>query len=209
MAAVLVWLAWAGSWWLLTAGAVPLAVWLWVLWFFRDPPRDTPHSPGLFVSPADGTVSDITPVGPQCELGRSGLRLGVFMSIFDVHVNRSPCQGRVQAVEHRDGAFLDARDPSASDRNEAATIRMTYPWAGREYPIVVRQVAGLIARRIVTDLAEGQSLARGDRIGMIKFGSRLELLVPQELVGEVRAKVGQRVRAGETVLVAAPSGDAE
>ena len=207
VAALLVWLAWAVSWWLLAILAAPLAAWGWVLWFFRDPPRDTPPAGELFLSPADGTLSDITPIGPDGELGRNGVKLGIFMSIFDVHVNRSPADARVRAVEHRSGAFLDARDPSAGERNESATIHMTYERGGMEYPIVVRQVAGLIARRIITDLTEGQTLRRGERIGMIKFGSRVELLLPDELVGEVRVEVGRHVRAGETVLVAGPSGE--
>jgi len=194
---------------LLAVLVVPLAVWAGVVWFFRDPERRIPDEPGVFVSPADGRVTDITPVGPDGPLGRDGVRIGVFMSLFDVHVNRCPDAARVERIQHRPGALLDARDPGASERNESATITMTVRRDGREYPFVVRQIAGLVARRIVTDLSEGDRVARGQRIGMIKFGSRLELLVPRELAAEVRVRVADRVRAGETVLVGSRSGATE
>jgi len=192
-------------WW--AAVLVPVGiVWGWVLLFFRDPSRTPPEEDGAFLSPADGTVADITNIGPDSALGTDGVKVGVFMSIFNVHVNRSPCDGRVRSVEHNDGTFLDVRKPEAAFRNESTTIHMTHVRGGREHTIVVRQIAGLIARRIITDLAVGQEMGRGERIGMIKFGSRLELLVPRELVGEVRVAVGQPALAGRTVLVAAPKG---
>jgi phosphatidylserine decarboxylase len=184
---------------------VPLALWLWVLWFFRDPDRPAPQMSAGLVSPADGHISDITPIGPESELGRPGVRIGIFMSVFDVHVNRSPAPARVESVVHRKGAFLDARDPQASERNESATIRLTCNRAGVDYPLVVRQVAGLLARRIVTELAPGQSLLRGQRIGMIKFGSRVEVLAPPELAGKIFVELGQKVLAGQTVLAAGMS----
>jgi phosphatidylserine decarboxylase len=190
---------------LLPIGPIVL-LWLWVMWFFRDPDRNVPEEPGVFVSPADGVVADVTPIGPDSALGVDGLQVGVFMSIFSVHVNRSPCDGRVEGIEHHAGAFLDVRKPQAAWQNESTTIRLACDFGGRTHRIVVRQVAGLIARRIVTDLAKGQTVRRGQRIGMIKFGSRLELLVPRELVGEVRVAVGAKAVAGKTVLIAAPKG---
>lgn len=194
--------AWlARCWTLLAILVVPLAVWAWVLWFFRDPERAAPEGDGLFVSPADGRVTDITPLGADSALGREGVQIGIFMSVFDVHVNRCPETARVRKVEHRKGAFLDARDPAATERNESATISLQTALDGQEHAWIVRQVAGLIARRIVTDLAEGQSLARGQRIGMIKFGSRMEVLVPRELAAKVQVRVGQKVQAGKTVLL--------
>jgi len=196
-------MAWRMSWLCAVPIAPILAVWAWVLWFFRDGDRDIPDEPGAFVSPADGTVADITPVGPDSPLGADGLQIGVFMDIFSVHVNRAPCDGRVESVEHHDGAFLDVRKAEAFTRNESATIRLAYRHAEKDYRVVVRQVAGLIARRIVTDLARGQTVRRGQRIGMIKFGSRLELLVPRELAAEVRVAIGSKTVAGQTVLVAA------
>ncbi len=177
--------------------------------FFRDPERTPPDGSGLFVVPADGRVADVTPLGADGELGCDAVKIGVFMSLADVHVNRSPADGRVDRIEHRDGTYLDARDPHASDRNEAAAIRMTCRDDRGEFPIIVRQVAGLVARRIVTDLSEGQTVARGERIGMIKFGSRLELVVPRSRTGRVRVSVGDRVTAGETVLIDAGEADHE
>jgi len=182
---------------------VPLAaVWLWVLWFFRDPKRYPPHGEGLLISPADGRVSDITPIGGDSPLGEPGIRVGVFMSVFSVHVNRSPAEVKVEHVEHVPGVFLDARNPLASERNESASIFLSYRQGNKVYPIVIRQVSGFLARRIVTDLREGQSLQAGEKIGMIKFGSRMELLVPETLAPKVMVRIGDHVRAGESVLVA-------
>ncbi|HUS91040.1 MAG TPA: phosphatidylserine decarboxylase [Phycisphaerae bacterium] len=194
-----------GPLWLVPVAAI-VPAWLWATWFFRDPDRQVPGEPGLFVSPADGVVADVTPLGPDSALGTDGTQIGVFMSIFSVHVNRMPCDATVVAVQHRPGAFLDVRKPQAALRNESTTIRLTVAHGGREHPVIVRQVAGLVARRIVTDLVPGSAVRRGQRFGMIKFGSRLELLVPRELVGEVRVAVGDRAVAGRTVLLAAPKG---
>lgn len=184
---------------------LPLAVYGWILWFFRDPQRETPSEPGLVISPADGRVADITNVGPDSELGRDGVKIGIFMNVFNVHVNRSPVEATVEEVIHRPGAFLDVRDPHASEKNESTTIRLRYNHEGTELPIVVRQIAGLVARRIVTDLKNNQSLQRGEKIGMIKFGSRLEVFLPNELQGEVRVQLGQKAFAGSTILFAAQS----
>jgi phosphatidylserine decarboxylase len=191
------WLAWP-------AAVVPLALWLWVLWFFRDPQRQPPAEAGVFLSPADGRVTDITAVGTDGELGLEGLRIGIFMSVFDVHVNRSPCAGVVERIDRHRGTFLDARDPAAWGRNESATIRLGCARNGEVHPVIVRQVAGLVARRIVTDAKIAQEVVPGQRIGMIKFGSRVELAVARSMVGEVRVQVGQTVRAGQTVLMTEP-----
>jgi len=180
---------------------LPAAIWLWVLWFFRDPRRHVPLGDGLLLSPADGRVTDITPIGPDSELGVEGVRIGIFMSLFDAHVNCSPAEATVEGLTHRDGTFFDARDPRAAERNESATIRLAYRYGERDVPLVVRQIAGLVARRIVTDLAPGRALRAGERIGMVKFGSRVELMVPRELIGDVRVDLGDRVRGGLSVLV--------
>jgi len=189
--------SWSG--WLLV-GALVACVWGWVIWFFRDPDRRPPEGEHLLVSPADGRVTDVTRLGADSILGCDGVQIGVFMNVFDVHVNRSPCSGTVEAVEHKPGSFLDARDPAASQRNEAATITIRHRRGERDFPVIVRQIAGLVARRIVTDLAVGQEISRAQRIGMIKFGSRLEVLMPDELAVEVTVTVGQKVRAGRTIL---------
>ena len=197
-------LSWTHTPWLAPAAVPVLALWGWAIWFFRDPDRLAPDEPGVFVSSADGVVADITPVGPDEALGVEGTRIGVFMNVFNVHVNRAPCHAQVVSVDHQPGVFLDVRKPEAAFRNESATIRLSVTHAGRQHPVLVRQVAGLVARRIVTDLSPGQQVRRGQRMGMIKFGSRLELWVPTELVGEVRVSVGDPAVAGLTVLVAAP-----
>jgi len=181
----------------------PTVVYVWLLWFFRDPEVRGPEEEGLFLTPADGIVADITPVGKDSELGCDGVRIGVFMSIFNIHVNRMPCDGRIEEVVHHPGEFLDVRRTEAYERNESTTIRLSHRFRGTVYPVVVRQIAGLIARRIVTCLKPGQELARGQRFGMIRFGSRLELLLPEPLAGNIRVRVGDRARLGETVLAAA------
>lgn len=204
LAGLCIWLGIAVGWAFWPLAGLLLVVWGWVIAFFRDPERTPPDGAGLFVSAADGRVTDITPIGEESLLGREGVKVGVFMSIFDVHVNRAPCDATVEQIEHRKGIYLDARDPASSEKNESTTILLTVEHDGQRYPVVLRQIAGFVARRIVTDLQQGRSMRRGERIGMIKFGSRCELLVPSELAGEVRVEPGQHVTAGETVLVAAP-----
>ncbi len=197
-------LAWVYTPWLAAAAGPVLVVLGWAIWFFRDPQRDAPDEPGVFVSSADGVVADITPVGPDEALGASGTRIGVFMSIFNVHVNRAPCDGQVVSIEHHPGVFLDVRKPEAAFRNESTNIRFAVTQGGKQHTVLVRQIAGLVARRIVTDLSPDQKVRCGQRLGMIKFGSRLELWLPRELVGDVRVSVGDPAVAGVTVLAAAP-----
>ena len=145
-------------------------------------------------------MTEVTRLDHDDRLGGPGLRVGIFLSIFDVHINRSPCAGTVRSVVYRKGRFLDARDPRSGPDNEANTLIID-PQPPLRGPIVVRQVAGLIARRIICHAAEGTKLAAGERFGLIKFGSRTELIVPDD--GTVRAVVesGAKVRAGITVLV--------
>ncbi|NLF33241.1 MAG: phosphatidylserine decarboxylase family protein [Planctomycetes bacterium] len=176
------------------------AVWLWVLWFFRDPQRTVPAGEGLFVSPADGLVTDMTPLGADSELGCEGVRIGVFMSIFDVHVNRAPCDGVVTRLAGNVGRNLDVRRRDAWRLNESHLMLLDHTADGVVHPVGVRQVAGLVARRIVCRVNVGDTVARGERFGLIKFGSRLELLLPSTLGAEPVVRVGQRVYAGTTVL---------
>lgn len=204
---VLLGLAGVSIWWLwpwigLALAAPPLVVWVWVIAFFRDPDRPVPQEPGLFVSPADGTVTDITPLGPDSELGREGVSVGIFLSVFSVHINRAPCQGEVVETKYRKGEFLDARDREAGRRNESMALRLNYRHAGQTYPIIAKQIAGKIARRIICHAQPGQTLARGERFGLIKFGSRTELLLPKELAGDIRVHVGQKVQGAKTILAA-------
>ncbi len=189
----------AWPWWLLAA---PLwLVWLFVLAFFRDPSRTIPGEPGLLVAPADGKVTDVTPLASCDGIDGPALQIGIFLSIFDVHINRSPCDGRIVQTHHQDGAFFDARDPRASRSNESNTVILEPQAAGIVGPIIVRQIAGLIARRIVCHPKPGASLRRGQVFGMIKFGSRTELIVPAASGLTVAVEVGQQVWAGQTVLM--------
>ncbi|HZM00079.1 MAG TPA: phosphatidylserine decarboxylase [Planctomycetota bacterium] len=190
LAALLGWLV--QPW--LAAALLPPA--LFVLNFFRDPERSAPGGEDQLVSPADGLVSDIVTLTDPA-LGVPATRIGIFLNVFDVHVNRAPCAGRVTAVQRRDGGCFDARDARAVEQNRAATIVLQRP-DGR--PLAVRQITGLIARRIVCPAQVGQALSRGERYGMIRFGSRTELIVPQSELAEVLVKVGDRARGGETLL---------
>jgi phosphatidylserine decarboxylase len=180
--------------------AVPVAViWIWLISFFRDPDRPIPSEPGLMVSPADGKVTDIIEL-PDCDLvGGPAVRIGIFLSVFSVHVNRSPCDGRVVAVNYRKGRFINALHfDKASEHNEASTLVLAD--AGGQPIAAVRQIAGLIARRIICTAAVGDSLSRGQRLGMIKFGSRTELYIPKRLSPQVVVSVGQAVRGAKHVV---------
>jgi phosphatidylserine decarboxylase len=171
---------------------------LWCYYFFRDPERVTPARPGLIVSPADGIVSLIEPAVPPAELGLPDVvltRVSVFMSVFNCHVNRAPVAGRVTRVAYRPGKFLNASLDKASADNERNGIVIEMA-DGRPLPVV--QIAGLVARRIVCFTGEGQSLGRGERFGLIRFGSRLDVYLPDGVVPLVR--VGQTMVAGETVI---------
>ena len=180
---------------------VPILLWAGVMFFFRDPSRQ-PERADAFISPADGKVVEISSIGPEGILGRSARRIGIFMSILDVHVNRSPCGAIVEEIEHHKGGHLDARNPKSSQVNESSTIRLSITTDdGRTFPVIVRQIAGIIARRVITDLRPGQYLRVAERIGMVKFGSRVELIIPEELIGKVAVKMGDKVKAGKTVLI--------
>jgi phosphatidylserine decarboxylase len=175
---------------------VPLPIWLFVLAFFRDPERHAAGGEDDLASPADGLVSDITTLDDPA-LRAPATRIGIFLSVFNVHVNRAPCAGEVVDVRHRPGGYHDARDPRAIEHNRAATIVLARPDGRR---VGVRQITGLIARRIVCPVSEGRRLARGERYGMIRFGSRTELIVETAALDEVLVQVGQTVHGGRTLL---------
>ncbi len=187
----------AATWW--WPGLIPVgAVWLGLLLFFRDPPREIPRDDRAWLAPADGTVTEITPIEQDERLGGPAVRLGIFLSIFDVHVNRSPCAGVVRSVEYRRGDFHDARSPLASGQNESNTLVLD---AGADLgPVVVKQIAGRIARRIVCAATVGDRLAAGQRFGMIKFGSRTELVLARPAELEICVRIGDAVKAGVTIL---------
>lgn len=186
----------AAFWW---PGAIPVVVvWLVLLLFFRDPPRRVPQDAWAWVSPADGTVTDITAIAHEESLAGPAVRVGIFLSVFSVHLNRSPCAGVVRHVEYRRGAFHDARAAESSTENESNTIVLDGgPVLGR---VMVKQIAGLIARRIVCAAKIGDRLAAGQRYGMIKFGSRTELTLARPDEVEFCVRVGDSVRAGATIV---------
>jgi phosphatidylserine decarboxylase len=177
--------------------ALPALLLLWTLWFFRDPERRVPAEPGLLVSPADGTVTEVSRVPRTDFFDEPATRIGIFLSVFNVHVNRAPCDGVVKTTRYTPGKFLDARHPDSGAQNESNAILLD---RGPDGPILVRQVAGAIARRIVCAIRPEDKVERGQRIGMIKFGSRTELYVPERVLSEVAVKIGDTVKGGETIL---------
>jgi len=186
------------GWWIAGWLFWPLAILTaWVAYFFRDPPRVTPVRDGLVIAPADGTVTQIANALPPPELGlatRPLLRVSIFMNVFDCHVNRSPVTGRIQKIAYKAGKFLNADLDKASEENERNGFIIEAPVGS----FGVVQIAGLIARRIVVWSKEGESVGVGDRLGMIRFGSRVDVYFPEgvrPIVG-----VGQRTIAGETIL---------
>jgi phosphatidylserine decarboxylase len=178
-------------------GWIGIALTVWCALFFRDPVRVTPVRAGLLVSPADGRVSQVTETAPPPELGMGDAplpRVSIFMSVFDCHINRSPIAGQVERVAYKAGIFLNADLDKASEDNERNSFLIAAP----EARIAVVQIAGLVARRIVPWVSEGGSVAAGQRIGMIRFGSRVDVYLPAGrsfLVAQ-----GQRAVAGETVI---------
>jgi phosphatidylserine decarboxylase len=185
----------AVAFWPLTA--LPLVLWGLLVNFFRDPERVPPEGEGRVVSPADGRVADIETVREDEFLHSEAHRIGIFLSIFDVHVNRVPVAGKVAYRAYRPGKFHNAMGTAAAGENECALVGVERADGSR---VLVRQVAGLIARRIVTACAVGDELRRGQRFGMVKLGSRLEVYVPTSLPFRPTVAVGDKVRAGESVL---------
>jgi phosphatidylserine decarboxylase len=196
--AVTVALVYFGGWYRLLALGPGVVLGL-IVYFFRDPPRRVPTEPGLFVSPADGRVAEITPLDHDEFIGGAAVRIGIFLSIFNVHLNRAPARTRVIRMRYSPGLFLNAMNPQSALRNENL-------WIGLEEVdlpyrrLVVRQIAGLFARRIVCNLRPDETLDRGQKFGMIKLGSRTELILAAEPGLEVCVKVGDKVHAGSTVM---------
>ena len=170
----------------------------YTLFFFRDPNRDIPADPNAVVAAADGTVTEISEVVEAEVLKTKMLRVGIFLSIFDVHTNRAPIDGRIIYRQHRKGLCLDARSAECSAKNEA----MTWAFENPRSTLVVRQLTGAIARRIVAWADVGDELKKGDRFGMIRFGSRTEVYLP--LTASVLVKVGEHVAGGSTIIARLP-----
>jgi phosphatidylserine decarboxylase len=193
VAAAVIWAT--GNWiW----GIAPVLLAAFFLWFFRDPRRAVPAGEGLIVSPGDGliteTVTVTTPEGPR-------QRISIFLSVFDVHVNRSPIAGVLAAVRYQKGQYLNAMNPASADRNEQNVVTVR----GDGVEVTFKQIAGLLARRIVFKPSQGDRVERGQRVGLIKFGSRVDVLIPAEAV--IKVKVGQRVKGGASVLASVFTGD--
>ena len=179
--------------------ALPAALLCLIVYFFRDPPRRVPREPGLLVAPADGKVVEVTRLDHDEFIGGPAVRIGIFLSVLNVHVNRSPCTARVIALRYTPGKFLTALDPASSLHNE-------HTWIGLEEEssphrkLVVRQISGVLARRIVCNLRPGEVVARGAKFGMIKLGSRTELILPDTEGLKIEVAPGRRVKAGSSVM---------
>ena len=175
--------------------AIPFLLAVFFLIFFRDPEREIPAGPGLIVSPGDGKVEEAewieTTAGAR-------FRVSIFLSVFDVHVNRAPISGKVTLMEYREGQFLNAMSPESAILNEQTLIVIE----DGENSVSFKQIAGLLARRIVCDLKTGDVVQRGQRMGMIKFGSRVDVLMPADV--ELRVKPGDRVQGGKSILGVLP-----
>ncbi len=186
----------AFTWWY--AAPITGALFLLVVSFFRDPPRRIPQEPGLLVSPADGKVVEVARLDHDEFVGEPVVRIAIFLTLFNVHVNRMPCRARAIRFRYSPGKFLHADHPQASTQNESMWIGLEQDEAPYRR-MVCRQVSGMVARRIVCDLRPGETLERGQKFGMIKFGSRTELIVPAEGF-EPAVKVGQWIKAGRDVI---------
>jgi phosphatidylserine decarboxylase len=179
---------WIISWPLV---AIPVLLAAFFLWFFRDPERAIPEGHGLVVSPADGKVTEVAPIHTP---DGDRIRLSIFLNVFDVHVNRAPIAGVIRRVQYKKGEYLNAMDPASAERNEQSVVTME----GEGCIVTIKLIAGLLARRIVFLPKEGDTLLRGQRVGLIKFGSRCDLVLPGD--AHIRVERGQRVKGGETIL---------
>src|SRR5450631_3660312 len=188
-AGLLAWLT--GPWWALPA--VLLAAFF--LWFFRDPERIVPAAPNAVVSPADGKVTDLSPLTVD---GILRTRISIFLNVFDVHVNRSPIAGVIRDVRYQRGKFLNAMGANSAEQNEQNVVTVE----GEGRTVIFKQIAGLIARRIVFNFKVGDPVACGERVGLIKFGSRVDVLFDRDAA--IQVKPGDRVKGGATVLAVLP-----
>src|SRR6266436_4204096 len=170
---------------------VPVLLAAFFLWFFRDPDRVIPTDPGAVVSPADGKVTDVSVVNVS---GEQFKRISIFLNVFDVHVNRSPISGVIRSAHYQTGKFLNAMAPKSAECNEQNTVTVD----GEGHTIIFKQIAGLLARRIVFTKKIGDTVKRGERVGLIKFGSRTDVLL--DASAQVEVKIGDRVKGGSSIL---------
>ena len=184
-------------WWLTVPAfaVIPLLLAAFFLWFFRDPERTVPSEPGLIVSAADGKVTDVSPTQLN---GKPCTRISIFLNVFDVHVNRAPIAGVVREVVYQKGRFGNAMDAVSAEANEQTIVTVE----GEGMVLVFKQIAGLLARRIVFNHKPGDNLVRGQRVGLIKFASRTDVIFPSP--NQLNVKVGDRVKGGSTILARVP-----
>jgi len=183
----------------LIVGALTIIT-LWIISFFRDPYRKVPKNPKIVLAPADGKITDVERVEKNDFIGQKAVRIGIFMSIFDVHINRAPCNAKVEKITYRWGRHKNAMYPGSggvNESNELGLVRTENP----QDRLIVRQISGAIARRIVCTPHKGESLTAGQKFGMIKFGSRTEIMFPLREQALLVVKIGDKVKAGETVIV--------
>jgi phosphatidylserine decarboxylase len=185
--------------WVFIATELILSILLvFVTAFFRDPFRASPQDDNILLSPADGRITDIEEIQNEYT-GGPALRIGIFLSIFDAHINRAPCEVKVAKIEYKKGKFKDARNPSAGKVNESNDLKLVRIKEPAD-KLIVRQISGAVARRIVCKAGAGDVLSGGEKFGMIKFGSRTELYVPLSSDIECAVRVGEKVKAGLTIL---------
>ncbi len=196
---IVIFLTLLGFWIWLPLGLLGIGLLLFVLYFFRDPQRDIPQEPGVIVSAADGKVVRVDETEEIYFSNKPMKRIAVFLSVFDVHINRTPYESKIVDTHHHAGEFLDARDPQCDIKNEA----FNWLFQTDRGNIIVRQIAGLIARRIIPWRTPGAQMSRGEQFGMIKFGSRTDVFLPLDC--EICVKAGDRVKGGETIIARFPN----
>jgi phosphatidylserine decarboxylase len=176
------------------------AVLVWNLSFFRDPQRSCPTDSNLLLSPADGQITDIEQVENNVFIGGSATRIGIFLSIFNTHINRAPCNVKVEKITYKKGKYKNALNPESARVNESNELNLVRTDSPQDR-LIVRQISGAIARRIVCDTTEGSELTGGEKFGMLKFGSRTELYLPLRENAKCMVKIGDKVKAGLTTLI--------
>ncbi len=187
-------------WAIISIEAILAIILVWVLSFFRDPHRPVPADKNLLLAPADGRVTDIEAIDENSFIGGAAIRIGIFLSIFDVHINRAPCNAKVEKVTYKKGKYKNAMSPQSGRVNESNDLWLIRTEEPQE-KLIVRQISGAVARRIVCHTKQGQELTGGEKFGMIKFGSRTELYVPACENTKCLVKTGDKVKAGLTPLV--------
>jgi len=176
------------------------ALCIWILMFFRDPYRSPSSDDNLLLAPADGRITDIEIVDEDNFIGEAALRIGIFLSIFNTHINRAPCNAKVEKITYKKGKYKNAANPNSGQVNESNNLSLVRTDSPQQR-LIVRQISGAIARRIVCDASEGKELSCGEKFGMIKFGSRTELYVPACENAKCLVRIGDKVKAGLTPLV--------